>query len=217
MKKKWLKWFFPSLATIMFLSLLIALLQDYVPETGEIFFSTTTGTLSYCIMLTLVLISVRPKGLEKKLGLTKMYEIHAWMAIALPITLFIHVFIRWSGWDRIVVLNISTTSLLGYVGLITLFLVMITGIFVLSDTLIKKSKKLMDLKQNFYKRNRHLWIHRLAIVSIIAIHFHVYNVIYLRHNIPFRFLITLYTVLHSVGMRFTKLKYSAYPSMRLWK
>ena len=195
MKKKWLKWFFPSLATVMFLSLLIALLQDYVPETGEIFFSTTTGTLSYCIMLTLVLISVRPKGLEKKLGLTKMYEIHAWMAIALPVTLFIHVFIRWSGWDRIVVLNISTTSLLGYVGLITLFLVMITGIFVLSDTLIKKSKKLMDLKQNFYKRNRHLWIHRLAIVSIIAIHFHVYNVIYLRHNTPFRFLTTLYTVI----------------------
>lgn len=72
---------------------------------------------------------------------------------------------------------------------------MITGIFVLSDTIIKKSKKLMDMKQNVYKRNTHLWIHRLAIVSIIAIHFHVYNVIYLRNNMPFRFLTTLYTVI----------------------
>ena len=189
-----LKWFFPGLAIFMFLSLLVALLQDYVPDTAQIFFSTTTGTLSYCIMLTLVLISVRPKALEKKLGLTDMYEIHAWMAMALPVTLLVHVWIRWSGWDRIVGLKISNTSILGYVGLITLFFVMITGIFVLSDTIIKKSKKLMDMKQNVYKRNTHLWIHRLAIVSIIAIHFHVYNVIYLRNNVPFRFLTTLYTV-----------------------
>lgn len=194
MNKKLLKWFFPGLATFMFLSLVIALLQDYVPDTAQIFFSTTTGTLSYCIMLTLLLISVRPRAIEKKLGLTEMYEIHAWMAMALPVTLLVHVWIRWSGIDRIVALNISITSLLGYVGLITLFFVMITGIFVLSDTIIKKSKTLMNLKQNFYKRNRHLWLHRLAIVSIIAIHFHVYNVLYLRHNIPFRFLTTLYTV-----------------------
>ena len=195
MNKKMLKWFFPGLATFMFLSLVVALLQDYVPDTAQIFFSTTTGTLSYCIMLTLVLISVRPKALEKKLGLTDMYEIHAWMAMALPVTLLVHVWIRWSGWDRIVALKISNTSILGYVGLITLFFVMITGIFVLSDTIIKKSKKLMDMKQNVYKRNTHLWIHRLAIVSIIAIHFHVYNVIYLRNNVPFRFLTTLYTVI----------------------
>lgn len=195
MNKKMLKWFFPGLATFMFLSLLIALLQDYVPDTAQIFFSTTTGTLSYCIMLTLVLISVRPKALEKKLGLTEMYEIHAWMAMALPVTLFVHVWIRWSGLERVMTLNISNTSLLGYIGLISLFLVMITGIFVLSDTIIKKSDKLMDMKQNVYKRNRHLWVHRLAIVSIIAIHFHVYNVIYLRNNVPFRFLTTLYTVI----------------------
>ncbi len=195
MNKKMLKWFFPGLATFMFLSLLIALLQDYVPDTAQIFFSTTTGTLSYCIMLTLVLISVRPKALEKKLGLTEMYEIHAWMAMALPVTLFVHVWIRWSGLERVMTLNISNTSLLGYIGLISLFLVMITGIFVLSDTIIKKSDRLMDMKQNVYKRNRHLWVHRLAIVSIIAIHFHVYNVIYLRNNVPFRFLTTLYTVI----------------------
>lgn len=195
MNKKWLKWFFPGIATFMFLSLVIALLQDYVPDTAQILFSTTTGTLSYCIMLVLVLISVRPKALEKKLGLTEMYTIHAWMAMALPVTLLVHVWIRWSGLDRIVTLNISDTSILGYVGLITLFFVMITGIFVLSDTIIKKSKKLMDMKQNVYKRNTHLWIHRLAIVSIIAIHFHVYNVIYLRNNVPFRFLTTLYTVI----------------------
>lgn len=194
MNRKLMQWFYPSLAIGMFTTLLIALLVDYVPDTSQIFWSTTMGMISFCVMLVLILIAVRPKAIEQKLGLTKMYEIHAWMAMTLPITLSIHVTIRWSGLERIFNLEISDASILGYVGLITLFFVMITGIFVLSDTLIKKSKKLMDLKVNFYKRNTHLWIHRLAIVSVTAIHFHIYQVYYLRNNIPFRVLTTAYTL-----------------------
>lgn len=124
-----------------------------------------------------------------------MYEIHGWMALALPVTLLIHVTIRWSGLERIMSLDISQTSMWGYAGLLTLFVVMFTGIFVLSDTFIQKSDKLMNLKENFYKRNRHLWLHRLSIVSIIAIHFHIYNVNYIRNNMVFRGLVTTYTVI----------------------
>ncbi len=193
--KKVMRWFYPGVALFIFASFLISLLIDFVPSTLEVFLSTTMGMLSFAIMLTLVLIAVRPKPLEKILGLTDMYEIHAWMAMALPVTLFIHVFIRWSGLERIFTLDISQASIWGYGGLITLFLVMVTGIFVLSDTIIQKSEKLMDLKENAYNRNFHLWIHRLAIVSILAIHFHIYNVYYLSDNIPMRVLTTTYTVL----------------------
>ncbi|MBZ6527706.1 hypothetical protein HYQ40_07915 [Aerococcaceae bacterium DSM 111021] len=195
MNKSALRWFFPGVALFMFFTLLIALLQDYIPPNLPEFLSNITGSFSFCIMLTLVLIAVRPKAIEKKLGLTQMYGIHAWMAMALPVTLLIHVGIRWSGLANVFTLSLSDTSILGYVGLISLIIVMFTGIFVLSDTLIKKSKKLMNLKKNTYKRNRHLWLHRLAIVSIIAIHFHIYNVSYLVGNIPFLFLTTLYTVI----------------------
>lgn len=195
MNKSALRWFFPGVALFMFFTLLIALLQDYIPPNLPEFLSNITGSFSFCIMLTLVLIAVRPKTIEKKLGLTQMYGIHAWMAMALPVTLLIHVGIRWSGLANVFTLSLSDTSILGYVGLISLIIVMFTGIFVLSDTLIKKSKKLMNLKKNTYKRNRHLWLHRLAIVSIIAIHFHIYNVSYLVGNIPFLFLTTLYTVI----------------------
>lgn len=194
MNRKALRWFFPGVAIFMFITLLIALLQDYVPPNKPEFMSNITGSLSFCIMVTLVLIAVRPKALEKKLGLTKMYEVHAWMAMVLPITLLIHVAIRWSGLENVLTLTLTDTSKPGYIGLILLIVVMLTGIFVLSDTLIKKSKKLMDLKQNTYKRNRHLWLHRLAIVSIIAILFHIYNVPYLAGNTPFLFLATFYTV-----------------------
>lgn len=195
MNKKMMKWFYPGVALFIFTTLLITLLIDFVPSTAEVFISTTMGMVSYSIMLALILIAVRPKAIEKKLGLTKMYQIHAWMAMALPVTLFIHVFIRWSGLKRILALEISDASLWGYGGLITLILVMLSGIFVLSDTIIQKSDKLMDLKENHFKRNTHLWIHRLAIVSVIAIHFHIYNVYYLSNNIPFRVLTTTYTVI----------------------
>ena len=195
MNKTAIRWFFPGVAIFMFASLLISLFQDFIPPTMRVFMSTTTGTLSFCIMLALVLIAVRPKAIEKKLGLTNMYEIHAWTAMVLPITLLIHVGIRWSGLEKVMTLDLSDTSKLGYIGLISLIVVMLTGIFVLSDTLIKKSKKLLNLKQNHFKRQTHLWLHRLSIISIIAIHFHVYEVTYLRTNIPFRFLTSFYTVL----------------------
>src|SRR5699024_1839923 len=121
MNRKLMQWFYPSLAIGMFTTLLIALLVDYVPDTSQIFWSTTMGMISFCVMLVLILIAVRPKAIEQKLGLTKMYEIHAWMAMTLPITLSIHVTIRWSGLERIFNLEISDASILGYVGLITLF------------------------------------------------------------------------------------------------
>jgi predicted ferric reductase len=195
MNKKYWRWFYPGVAAFIFLTLLITLLIDFVPGTAQVFVSTTMGMISYSIMLALVLIAVRPKAIEKKLGLTDMYEVHAWMAMALPVTLLLHVGIRWSGLERILTLDLSPASMWGYAGLITLILVMLTGIFVLSDTIIKNSKKLMDLKQNYFKRNTHLWIHRLAIVSIIAIFFHIFNVNYLAFNVPFRVLTILYTAI----------------------
>ncbi|MBG9983121.1 hypothetical protein HZY86_08625 [Aerococcaceae bacterium DSM 111020] len=188
-----LRWFFPGITILMFVSFLIALLQDYIPPNIYELMSNVTGTLSFCIMLTLVIISIRPKAIERRLGLTEMYEVHAWMAMALPVTLLIHVGIRWSGLKNVTTLNLSNTSILGYIGLIALVVVMLTGIFVLSDTIIKQSKKLMQFKDNA-NRNMHLWLHRLAIVSVIAIHFHVYQVSYLTENIPYRFLTTFYTV-----------------------
>lgn len=195
MSKKILRWFYPGVAILIFTTFLIALLIDFVPNTADVFISTTMGMISFSIMLTLVLIAVRPKAIEKKLGLTDMYEVHTWLAMALPVTLFIHVFIRWSGLENVLTLDMSPASLWGYGGLITLILVMLSGIFVLSDTIIKFSNKLLDLKENYFKRNTHLWIHRLAIVSAIAIHFHIYQVNYLSNNIPFRILTTGYTIL----------------------
>ncbi|MBA5728824.1 hypothetical protein HW423_03385 [Aerococcaceae bacterium INB8] len=193
MNSKVLKWFFPGVTLVMFLTFFFALLTTYVPPNLSELLSNVTGTLSFCIMLTLVLISVRPKGVEKRLGLTHMYEIHAWMAMVLPLTLLIHVFIRWSGLENILDFDLTTASIWGYVGLLSLIVVMLTGIFVLSDTLINKSKKLLNFKANA-NRNMHLWLHRLAIISVIAIHFHVYNVWYLAENVAYKGLATFYTV-----------------------
>ncbi|MDO5457119.1 MAG: FAD-binding oxidoreductase [Atopococcus tabaci] len=208
-KQKIMRWFYPGIAIFIFSTYLIALLQDYIPNTVEVFLSTTMGMVSYSVMLTLVLIAIRPRQIEKHLELKAMYEVHAWMAIALIVTLFIHVFIRWSGLENIFTLEISDTSMLGYGGLISLFLVMITGIFVLSDVIIQKSDKLMEWKENKWNRNVHLWIHRLAIVSILFIYFHIWNVTYLSGNILLHTLNTIYTVF-VLGSYF-------YYKIRIWR
>jgi len=148
---------FPVLALVFFGTILGALLVDFVPSTANVFFSTATGILSYSIMLVLVLIAVRPKAIEKELGLTDMYVIHGWLAMALPVTLLVHVGIRWSSLENIITLDLSPASMWGFGGLLALIVVMLTGIFVLSDAFIDWSDKLIELKENKYKWNFHLW------------------------------------------------------------
>ena len=123
MNQRALKWLFPGVAVFMFITFLIALLQDFVPPNASELLSNVTGTFSFCIMLTLVLISVRPKFIERKLGLTEMYHVHAWMAMVLPVTLLVHVGIRWSGLENVLTLSLSTTSIWGYIGLLSLIIV----------------------------------------------------------------------------------------------
>lgn len=209
------KWFFPGLSLFMFATLFLALLIEFVPPNASELFSNMTGMFSYIIMLNLVLIASRPKWIERKIGLTEMYHVHAWMAMVLPFTLFIHVFIRWSGLEQVLSWDLTITSKLGYIGLITLIIVMLTGIFVLSDTFIKKSKKLMELKNKYLKRNTHLWLHRLSIVSVIAILFHVYTVPYAQGNLPYHILVTTYTVI-SLGWYFIyKIKLGRLPKYEI--
>ena len=117
------KWFFPGLSLFMFATLFLALLIEFVPPNASELFSNMTGMFSYIIMLNLVLIASRPKWIERKIGLTEMYHVHAWMAMVLPFTLFIHVFIRWSGLEQVLSWDLTITSKLGYIGLITLIIV----------------------------------------------------------------------------------------------
>ena len=134
------KWFYPGVSILIFATLYIAMTMTFSPSSFRILVAIVTGLLSYSIMLTLILISIRPKSIEKKVDLTELYEIHGWMAMVIPIAILLHVIIFWSGLESILAFDLSPTSITGYIGVLLLVIVMVTGIFSLSQTFIKQSK-----------------------------------------------------------------------------
>lgn len=192
---KVLKWFFPVLSVVIFGTLLWAMLLSWSPGSAQGFLSFASGLLAYSMMLTVVLISVRPKKIEHQLALPEIYTIHGWMSMTLFAAIVVHVFIQWNGLGNIFSGEMSTVSLWGFIGVLFLVIVMLTGIFVLSNTFIKRSRKLMQLKETYFKRERHLWLHRLAILSVAAIYLHMFNLGFLASNTVFMALLTGYTVI----------------------
>lgn len=187
------KWFYPGVSILIFATLYIAMTMTFSPSSFRILVAIVTGLLSYSIMLTLILISIRPKSIEKKVGLTELYEIHGWMAMVIPIAILLHVIIFWSGLESILAFDLSPTSITGYIGVLLLVIVMVTGIFSLSQTFIKQSKRLMKWKSNQKNRYLNLWLHRLSIFSVIAIYLHISNVGFVSDNQLFMTLLTVYT------------------------
>ena len=70
-------------AIIIFASLLAALLSQRELLPGNRIVSITFGLFAFSLMLTQVLISLRPKFLEQKIGLSAIYEIHGKLALIL--------------------------------------------------------------------------------------------------------------------------------------
>lgn len=192
--KKLLKLFFPALSLVIFATLLWAMLLEWTPSSVTTMLSFGSGLLAYSVMLTLVIISVRPKVIEKHVGLPDMYAVHGWMAMTMAVAIIIHVFKQWNGFENIFSGHLSNISLTGFIAIISLIVVMLTGIFVLSNVFIQRSKNLMRLKENYFKRERHLWLHRLALVSIVAIYFHMFFLGFLSSNTTYMTLLTVYTV-----------------------
>lgn len=199
--QKLLRWFFPILSLVIFGTLLWAMLLEWAPRSAQNFMSFALGLLAYSMMLTLILIAVRPKAIEHRVGLPEMYAVHGWIAMILFAAVIVHFIIQWNGFGVIFAGEVSTVSLYGFIGAIFLVIVMLTGIFVLSNTFIKRSKILMQRKEKSYNRNRQLWLHRLSILSIIAIYFHITSLGFLSSNTIFMVLFTSYTVL-SLGWYF---------------
>src|SRR5699024_4832937 len=168
-KKFWSDWLFPVISLVMFASLLATMLLQMQSIPVGSLISYSTGLLAYAMMLTVTFIGSRPRFIEKNFVLPSMFEVHRIMSIVISFFVLIHVFIQWNGIKGIS--EMSTVSQTGWVAVIALFLVMYTGIFSLSGIFVKHNRKMLEFKE---KRNRelNLWLHRLAIVSVIFVYLH---------------------------------------------
>lgn len=190
-KKFWSDWLFPIISLVTFATLLGAMLMEMNAISVGMLLSYSSGLLAYTMMLTVTFMGSRPRFLEKIFGMPEMYEIHALISVVLSILAGIHVIIQWNGLQWVT--DMSLVSQTGWVAIISLLVVMFTGIFSLSGTFVDQNKAFRNFKEKL-NREVNLWLHRLAIVAIIAVYLHMWFLPFLQNNLRFMILMTGYTV-----------------------
>lgn len=213
-KKFWADWLFPVISLVTFATLLGTMLFQMNSITVGSLISYSSGLLAYTMMLTVTFIGSRPRFIEKHFGMPQMFEVHGVMSVVLSILILFHVIIQWNGIQGIS--EMSVVSQTGWVAVITLLLVMYTGIFSLSGMFVNTNPTLRKFKEA-NQREVSLWLHRLAIVSVVFVYFHLFNLPFLRDNIPFMVLLSAYSIYVLGYWAFWKIKVQFLPKYKLTK
>lgn len=216
-KKFWSDWLFPIISLVMFASLLGAMLAEMNSISVGMLISYSSGLLAYTMMLTVTFMASRPRFLEKMFGMPEMYEVHALMSVVLSVLAGIHVILQWNGLQWIN--DMSIVSQTGWVAIISLIIVMFTGIFSLSGIFVDNNDTFRRFKDKL-NREVNLWLHRLAIVAIIAVYLHLWFLPFLKENMIFMILLTTYTVAtlgYYVYWKFKILSSNEYKVIEIYK
>ena len=144
------------------------------------------------MMLTVTFMGSRQRFIEKHFTIPEMYEINSLTGVVLSIMGIIHIIIHWNSFRWIT--EMSTVSQTGFLAVFSLIIVIFSGIFSLSGIFTDRIPLLRKLKESVYNHGLSLWLHRLSIVVIIAIYFHLFLLPFLNENMLFMTLLTIYTV-----------------------
>lgn len=191
MSNKMKEWLFPLMSFVIFGTLFAALLAGYQTILLKTLISYAVGLLAYALMLTVLFLSSRPRWIEQKMGLPNMYEIHGYLTIIVMILIAIHVALQWTGqWFS----RMSVISQTGYIAVVCMVLVFISGFFSLSSLFIARFPSLLRLKEHVFNRELMLWMQRGSLIAIVAVYVHIVLIPYLQSNLLFIGLLTFYTL-----------------------
>lgn len=193
---------FPLITIFIFATLIGALLyrQEALPAGQQL--PVALGLLAFSLALTEVFIALRPKCLERRIGLPLMYSIHGSMAIVLILVAIAHIGSELIAWKDFAVTTATLPA--GVMAMIFLVFTVLTGIFILSNTFVRKSLTLKRLKETVFKREPGLWVHRLSVLAVLAIFAHMMSVGFVRSDIVFGVLSGLYVLLAVGGYAASK-------------
>ena len=151
------------------------------------------GLLAFSLAITEVFIALRPKKLERKIGLPSMYSIHGTLAFVLLIAAIAHAGSELTAQKDFTVAPTVTPA--GFVAMALLILTTLTGVFILSNTFVRRSHMLRNLKERVFKREAGYWIHRFSVLTVVAIFAHMMSIEFVRYNTLLSILSALYVVL----------------------
>lgn len=152
-------------------------------------FGISLGMISYIWMLESIVISTRPKWMEKKIGLLDMYKIHGTLGTMAIFVMLIH---------NIAMDSSGPVKTAGQAGLILSLIAIAFSFLFFTDFFTVRIPALCKFREEILKKyiNHEIsvWIHRANLLAATAIFFHVSLNAKLRSNIAFYsvfFLVTL--------------------------
>ena len=148
------------------------------------------GLIAYCWWLLAILLSVRPRWLDRYVGLPAVYRLHGVLGVGALVLAYIH--------DQNSYTSNRLAETLGDWGLYGAIATLCLAVFFLSGWLVDRSRPLLMarrlLERVLFWHQVSIWLHRLNIVVVLLIWLHVHVLARMNQYAVFMILFDLYTV-----------------------
>jgi predicted ferric reductase len=148
------------------------------------------GLIAYCWWLLAILLSVRPRWLDRFVGLPAVYRLHGVLGLGALVFAWIH--------DQNSYTSNRLAETLGDWGLYLSIATLCLAVFFLSGWLVDRSRWLLQarrfLERILFRHQLSIWLHRLNIVVVLLIWLHVHVLARMNQYAAFMILFDLYTV-----------------------
>lgn len=148
------------------------------------------GLIAYCWWLLSILLSTRPRWLDRWVGLPAVYRLHGVLGVGALVLAYIH--------DENSYTSNRLAHTLGDWGLYGAITTLCLAVFFLSGWLVDRSKWLLQarrfLERVLFRHQLSIWLHRLNIVVVLLIWLHVHVLTRMTQYAGFMVLFDLYTV-----------------------
>lgn len=146
--------------------------------------------IAYCWWLLAILLSVRPRWLDRLVGLPQVYRLHGVLGIGALVLAFVH--------DQNSYTSNGLAETLGDWGLYGAITTLCLAVFFLSGWLVDRSGTLLRarrfLERVVFRHQLSIWLHRLNLVVVLLIWLHVHVLARMNQYAGFMILFDLYTV-----------------------
>lgn len=146
--------------------------------------------IAYCWWLLAILLSTRPRWLDRVVGLPQVYRLHGVFGLGALVLAFIH--------HQNSYTSNALAHTLGDWGLYLSIAALSLAVFFLSGWLVDRSRALMTarrfLERVVFRRRLSIWLHRLNLVVVLLIWLHVHVLERMSQYAGFMILFDLYTI-----------------------
>lgn len=170
---------------------LIVILNRGIIDTAAHVTAYDFGVVAYVWWLMIVLLSTRPRWLERRIGMPAIYAIHGALAVMALIAATIHRFYSFSLFPLIK----ETGNIAWYLEIVMILYAVLFLSGWLTDRIAPVKAMKTFLERHGFKHQLTMWLHRLNFVAIALIWLHVQLIPRLALVPGFRIMIDVYTAI----------------------